>query len=110
VFYVNRTRLLIGLEALRRSVCPYSRPQHGCDCKYGVSLRGEQNGCPELREAIHLLAALTQDEFEELILRVDGLDVDALQAALSRHNYNWACGGAGEDCPTCNPADEDEQQ
>lgn len=84
MFYVNRERLLAGLEALRHSACPYSRPQHGCDCKYGASLSGEQTGCPELREAIHLLAALTQGEFNELIRRADGLDVDVLQAALSR--------------------------
>ena len=82
MFYVNRQRLLTGLESVRRSICPYKRPLHGCDCKYGASLLGEQTGCPEVREAIGLIAAMTDDEFASLSARTGALDVGDLLSAL----------------------------
>lgn len=47
-------RLAESLERLRQHLCGYVG-QPTCDCKYGASGRGEQTGCPELRDAIDYL-------------------------------------------------------
>ena len=47
-------RLADSLELLRQHLCGYVG-QPTCDCKYGASGRGEQTGCPELRDAIDYL-------------------------------------------------------
>jgi hypothetical protein len=83
MFCVNRERLIAGLEVLRQSLCPYRRPGHDCDCKYGVALRGEQTGCPEVREVIGLLSAMSDGEFAIFVKRAGGLDVDVLRAAIN---------------------------
>lgn len=83
MFCVNRERLIDGLEKLRQSLCPYRAPGHTCDCKYGASLRGEQTGCPELREVALLLAAMSDGEFAIFVKRAGGLDMDVLRRAIN---------------------------
>ena len=56
MFVVPMPELLEGLGRLRRRLCNYqASDEHGCDCKYGATGRGEQSGCPEVRAAIELL-------------------------------------------------------
>lgn len=53
MFGVNDERLIEGLEAIRKRLCVYPGPT--CDCKFGASGKGEQTGCPEVRQAIEYL-------------------------------------------------------
>lgn len=62
--------LIESLERLRWQLCDYV-DQPTCDCKYGASGRGEQTGCPELRDAIYTLRGLRAER-------------DAALAALAR--------------------------
>jgi hypothetical protein len=62
---VTRTEAITLLERVRStSVCTYAGPT--CDCKYGHSFRGEQTGCPELRDLVAMLGALTDRDWETL--------------------------------------------
>lgn len=56
-------RLADSLELLRQHLCGYVG-QPTCDCKYGASGRGEQTGCPELRDAIDYLRTTAAGEVE----------------------------------------------
>jgi hypothetical protein len=47
-------RVIEGAERVQRTICAYGGSVP-CDCKYGASFKGEQTGCPELRDAIGLL-------------------------------------------------------
>lgn len=62
IFGVDKDELLAGLELIRQRLCCYGGPT--CDCKYGASGKGEQTGCPELREAMVLVA----EEFDKLTI------------------------------------------
>lgn len=58
------------LERIRqKQVCAYM-PGHFCDCKFGADRIGEHsesgNGCPEMRDAIHLLRNMTDLEFRRI--------------------------------------------
>lgn len=65
--------LVVLVESIRRQSCCYAGDP--CDCKYGNMewtdriQQGEQTSCPELRELVHLLAVMTQDEYYEIMAR-----------------------------------------
>ena len=69
MFGLDDDVLLENLETLRSSLCCYRGPT--CDCKFGASRKGEQTGCPEIRQAIAYIAgqrdevATTRDLFEQ---------------------------------------------
>jgi len=93
MFGIEKKELLKNLENLRKLVCCYAGPT--CDCKYGIKyverpthedfkdnpgeasikmrkhfdqsaiMRGEQTGCPELRQAISLIHAIPNKEFKK---------------------------------------------
>jgi len=83
----SRERVVIGLEAVRRTVCLRVRGIQPCDCKYGLheghlernadgemkiedrALEQEMSGCPELSVARDLLATLTDEEYHALVKR-----------------------------------------
>lgn len=66
MFGIEDSRLIENLERMRQQRCGYGSTLEGegarCDCKFGASGKGEQTGCPELRQAIFLI----QGKFEEI--------------------------------------------
>jgi hypothetical protein len=68
-------------ETEDQSIARWIAPGHRCDCKYsyaGVSqgLKGghsENTGCPELRSVYKALHLVTDEEWEELARRADGM-------------------------------------
>lgn len=75
----RRTEVLEALELTRaRRVCAYMGTT--CDCKYGIVefsktfpkafINGEQNGCPEMREAIAIIRFMTDDEWAKIERRM----------------------------------------
>lgn len=83
MFGVEQERLAAGLKRMNAGVCGYTRPgaleaAHRCDCKYGIAEEArpnsEQTGCPELRMAALLVAALTPAEFSRACRRA-GVEV-----------------------------------
>jgi hypothetical protein len=77
IFGVERDELLAGLERIRLRLCCYMGPS--CDCKYGATGKGEQTGCPEIREAMVLVA----EEFDKLTLTKELFEENAT-TAMSR--------------------------
>lgn len=70
----SREAHLTTLKALGNQVCQYTQttwPDNLCDCKYGLGLtdrpNGEQVGCPELRDVVEALEAMTDDQWLTLI-------------------------------------------
>jgi hypothetical protein len=66
-FGVTQKQLVSSLGKLRKCLCHYMGP--GCDCKYMAEDaegpgRNESSGCPELYEAMDLIAAMTPEEFD----------------------------------------------
>jgi hypothetical protein len=70
------------LEEIARvgsSLCGYTLPggdwtKVRCDCKFGgprpdVAVGGEQTGCPEIRSVYRLISAMTDQEFDQLVIR-----------------------------------------
>ncbi len=68
----RRTDILEALRKVQIHVCAY-RSSSFCDCKFGATHVGqsgeEDNGCPEVRTAIHLLNNMSDDEFEYFLSR-----------------------------------------
>jgi hypothetical protein len=78
MFGTKKSELIKGLDAVRRRVCCYTGDP--CDCKFGAYgdeakgapvYFGEQTGCPEIRQAATLLAAMSEDEFRRLCERAN---------------------------------------
>jgi len=70
-FGIKQQHLLKNLEKLRKQRCAYLGER--CDCKYlkdeedaDFHYLDETNGCPEIRMAAAMLAALSEEEFNEL--------------------------------------------
>ena len=82
--------LLASLHDLRMRLCGYGAAwDERCDCKFGASGRGEQTGCPEIRQAIAIISGqreqvgITRQMFEESAantLREVGRLVDKFRA------------------------------
>lgn len=78
MFGVNRNDLIEGLKVIKKRRCAYSGAK--CDCKYGVNDKtfnnggSEQTGCPEISEAINLIQAMTDKEFEFISKRA-GIEI-----------------------------------
>lgn len=66
MFFVERERLIAGLESLATSVCAYTKPP--CDCKYGFTGKrtSEQTGCPEASAAAMVLRNMTDAQYRRL--------------------------------------------
>lgn len=54
MFGLSDDELIGNLEALRVRLCCYMGSS--CDCKFGATGKGEQTGCPEIRQAIAIIA------------------------------------------------------
>ena len=72
-FGISQDQLVENLEKIRnRKLCVYTNSSRGCDCKFGH--HGEEptrmsesfSGCPEVRQAMKIIDALTSEEFIEL--------------------------------------------
>jgi len=79
---INKQALEANLEKLRRDkLCVYLPPSKTCDCKYGkpgehVRRMSERfSGCPEVRQVLTMVKAMTDKEFNELCKRAK---IDAL--------------------------------
>lgn len=92
MFGTDQKDLLEGLENLRSNICGYAGPT--CDCKYGIEkvdqfaikkYYGEDIGCPEVRQAMEMLKALTNDEFNDLCLKSGMMRSDIVKKALEEH-------------------------
>jgi len=95
MFGVEQSELLEGLENLRSSICGYAGST--CDCKYGIEKRdplkpnkywGEDTGCPEVRQAMEMLKALNEEEFNELCLKSGMMRTGVVRKALQDHLNN----------------------
>ena len=87
MFAISKKRLLESMAKLQRSQCSYdsfgkikdgedSVPPYMCDCKYGFDDGfpcSENNGCPELRLTCHLLARMTDEEYDEILGRTGNI-------------------------------------
>ena len=91
MFGINQSELLDGLSNLQERICGYCGPT--CDCKYGIEKiknpiekmqynTSEQTGCPEVRQAMAMIQALTNDEFNDLCLKGGMIRTDVLEKAL----------------------------
>ena len=60
--------LIRALRFVRTCVCGYLGNR--CDCKYGASGSGEETGCPEIRQAIALVEAMTPAEYDGALDRL----------------------------------------
>ena len=78
MFGVSHGKLIQGLQGAQQRNCCYMG--NTCDCKYGIETTsdekkaaefwrndiGEQTGCPEIRQALAMLGALSTSEFNKL--------------------------------------------
>lgn len=89
----SKQELVDGLEGLRKRVCAYVGGKM-CDCKYGAHKpgagRGEQgSGCQELRGAIGVLNAISEQMYDSLTKRSRALHQETgeqlQQADVLRH-------------------------
>jgi hypothetical protein len=55
MFGIEDEALIECLETLRKRLCLYGSMATTCDCKFGASGKGEESGCPEIRQAIAYL-------------------------------------------------------
>jgi hypothetical protein len=94
MFGVQDDALIEGLETIRKRLCCYAGPT--CDCKFGASGKGEETGCPEIRQAITLL----RGEFEKVLIFEKRQEQNAintlakLRRALVEHDASAAAVGA----------------
>jgi len=78
---LNRDELIKVVADVQGHLCSYHmpgkpEPSGFCDCKYGAKglvhspdrgpHGGEQTGCPEMREVLAILEAMTDKEFERI--------------------------------------------
>ncbi len=79
MFGIGKERLEEGLGNIQHNLCAYMGET--CDCKYGIDrvdkkfgpttrqMFSEQTGCPELRQALALIQAMTPEQFQELCVK-----------------------------------------
>ena len=90
--------LLANLDALRRRLCQYGPDAKRCDCKFGASGKGEQSGCPELRQAIAIISgqreqvAITRELFEQSAANT----LRHIERILAEHSATPELGGSHE--------------
>ncbi len=58
---MTREEVLRAVDLARKSCCGYIGKT--CDCKYGADGKGEQTGCPELRELGVVLSRITDEHW-----------------------------------------------
>ena len=84
MFAVDKNKLSQTIHILQRKSCSYDMgnleqdPPSFCDCKYGwsgerKSLASESNSCPELRLVHKLLETMTEEEYQDLVRRANGI-------------------------------------
>jgi len=69
---ICREDLIVNLEKVRSRLCSYVNSENFCDCKFGVE-RGfsEGTGCPEVRTAMNILEAMTDEQYGVLVQRIE---------------------------------------
>ncbi len=91
MFVRDRKRVSEGLQALLKMTCDY-RGRIPCDCKYGLSEElldpktltriqpySEQNGCPEIRCALQLIEAISDEEYNSIMKNKGHSSTDAFK-------------------------------
>lgn len=64
MFGIEQNELVENLNKLKDNHCGYSGDR--CDCKYGASMKGEQNGCLEISMASLIIDGLSERQFKKL--------------------------------------------
>jgi hypothetical protein len=113
MFMPTQERLLRGLGLHGAARCGYSRSGGDddqtirrwltgrCDCKYvgdGTApgrFNSEQNGCPELQAAYHVIEALSEEAYSLLANDGDGVVLDDVLRKPTRERIAEAALGAG---------------
>lgn len=73
MFGISKEQLIKNLEIVRENLCCYFQPTN-CDCKFGPVLKTdcyptEHTGCPEIRQVILILKNMSEQEFDELVIK-----------------------------------------
>lgn len=69
---ICREDLITNLEKARVRLCSYVNSENFCDCKFGVEGGfSEGTGCPEVRTAMSILEAMTDDQYGMLVQRIE---------------------------------------
>jgi hypothetical protein len=94
---MTKEEIIIVLEAVRKRICGYMGDH--CDCKYGYIekfeknenpelfakfIRGEQTGCPELRDVINFIQSWRYE-----MKPCDCKDMHTLETKLSLHGIGY---------------------
>jgi hypothetical protein len=85
-FATSRAKLEAGLERVGRDLCAYVYTGFAgratCDCKYGIgavqakfgrAASTEMTGCPEVHQALAMVRAMTNREYDSLVRRAGGM-------------------------------------
>ena len=69
----NKDKVVESLRSVQKRICAYGSETF-CDCKYGhgfgnAYLGGEQNGCPEVRVAIHILSVMSKKDYKYFLTK-----------------------------------------
>jgi len=69
---ICREDLITNLGKIRSWLCGYVNSENFCDCKFGVE-RGfsESTGCPEIRTAMSMLEAMTDEQYGALVQQIE---------------------------------------
>ncbi|MFW6225328.1 MAG: hypothetical protein ACOC3V_00040 [bacterium] len=77
MFYEEKERLKASIEIIKGDVCAYGQKEVGkkCDCKYRKNEKLHTpfsesfSGCAELSNVYYLLDKMTNEEYENILLR-----------------------------------------
>lgn len=69
----NKDKVVEALRSVQKRICTYGNEEF-CDCKYGHGFGntyrgGEQNGCPEVRVAIHILSVMSKKDYRKYLVK-----------------------------------------
>lgn len=82
MFIGSREEIARALRLIGAEHCVYAggwdKAHPFCDCKYGYmgDHRGEQSGCPEIRAAVSVIEAMSDDEWANIARRTGTLSSD----------------------------------
>lgn len=94
--FTTREQIAATLNRVQRLLCAYDigpdaprKPPSFCDCKFGGHNVGSKTetgcGCPEVRNAIAILGALTDPEWSRALKRIKRGEVALFKRAEAAH-------------------------
>jgi len=99
---LSQEQMMVFLHRLQGKLCAYSSGTGGsgfCDCKYDMEHNGESigsrgeygNGCPEVRQALSVILAMTPKEYEKMQKRASNKRMEKMY----NETYEEAKGAKG---------------